>query len=326
VSDPDSDCTTAPRTTTANSSALVLKLASSTASVIHNAAHDPVTSVAVGATVHDFVTVMGQPGSPNPTGNVNVDWFLNGDCSGGAAANSGSVALDASGQSDVVGFAFTVNSAGFRAFRAHYEGDARYLGSDGACEPLVVGTPTPDTTKPTCVLKDAFSGPPHGIHVSAQDTGSGLKSITVKSSSNATTAIPPFSVGTTAEVVVTASRTNDAVSANVTLSVKDVAGNETICDPVLTSTVRSSSGQPAGQTFSGLLQAESKVTIVNGDPGMTKVTIEANGVKFRELSLEPGQVVHVDVASAMNAGSDNTITITARGKKGASADVIIADR
>jgi hypothetical protein len=28
----------------------------------------------------------------------------------------------------------------------------------------------------------------------------------------------------------------------------------------------------------------------------------------------------------MNAGSDNTLTITARGKKGASADVIIADR
>ena len=31
-----------------------------------------------------------------------------------------------------------MNSAGFRAFRAHYEGDATYLPSDGACEPLQV--------------------------------------------------------------------------------------------------------------------------------------------------------------------------------------------
>ena len=46
--------------------------------------------------------------------------------------------LDGSGHFDATGFAFTVNAAGFRAFRAHYEGDATYVGSDGACEPLQV--------------------------------------------------------------------------------------------------------------------------------------------------------------------------------------------
>ena len=64
-----------------------------------------------------------------PTGNVNIDWFLNGDCSGAAAANSGSIGpLNGSGQFDATGFAFTVNTPGFRSFKAHYEGDSVYEG------------------------------------------------------------------------------------------------------------------------------------------------------------------------------------------------------
>ena len=107
------DCTTDPQTATAGASALVQKLASSTATDIHNAAHQVVTAVAAGSTVHDFVTVTGQPGQPTPTGNVNIDWFLNGTCTGAPAANSGSIGpLNASGQFDATGFAFTVNSAG----------------------------------------------------------------------------------------------------------------------------------------------------------------------------------------------------------------------
>jgi hypothetical protein len=137
--DPDQDCTTNAQTATAGASATVVKLASSTATDIHNAAHGTVTVVEAGTTVHDFVTVSGQPGSPNPTGNVNIDWFLNGDCTGAPQTTSGSIGpLNGSGQFDATGFSFTVNSAGFRAFRAHYLGDATYIGSDGACEPLRV--------------------------------------------------------------------------------------------------------------------------------------------------------------------------------------------
>ncbi|HXL44340.1 MAG TPA: hypothetical protein VN960_09815, partial [Gaiellaceae bacterium] len=136
---PSPNCTTDPQEGTAGASALVLKLASATATDIHNAAHQVVTAVGVGSSVHDFVTVTGQAGSPVPSGNVNIDWFLNGDCSGQPAANSGSVGpLDGSGHFDATGFAFTVNAAGFRAFRGHYEGDGTYLPSDGACEPLRV--------------------------------------------------------------------------------------------------------------------------------------------------------------------------------------------
>ena len=73
---------------------------------------------------------------PLPTGNVNIDWFLNGNCSGAPAVNSGSIGPLANGQFDATGFTFTVNSAGQRSFKAHYGGDGTYLASDGACEPL----------------------------------------------------------------------------------------------------------------------------------------------------------------------------------------------
>src|SRR4051812_21686617 len=85
------NCTTGNQTATAGSSSVVNQLPSSTATDIHNAAHQAVTVVAAGTTVHDFVTVTGQPGSPNPGGNVNIDWFTNGTCDGAPAANSGSI-------------------------------------------------------------------------------------------------------------------------------------------------------------------------------------------------------------------------------------------
>src|SRR6266498_4251782 len=136
---PSSNCTTDTQENTAGASAVVQKLPSATATDIHNAAHAVVTAVAVGTTVHDFVTVTGQQGAPVPSGNVSIDWFLNGDCSGQPQTNSGSVGpLDASGHFDATAFAFTVNTAGFRAFTAHYLGDDTYLSSDGACEPLQV--------------------------------------------------------------------------------------------------------------------------------------------------------------------------------------------
>ena len=71
------------------------------------------TAVAVGTTVHDFVTVTGQPGSPVPTGNVTIDWFLNGDCSGAPAVERGPVGRSPpTGTFDATAFAFTVNTAG----------------------------------------------------------------------------------------------------------------------------------------------------------------------------------------------------------------------
>ena len=57
----------------------VTTVASSTATVIHDAAHATVTSVPAGTTVHDQATVTGQAGLPVPTGTVTFRWFTNGD-------------------------------------------------------------------------------------------------------------------------------------------------------------------------------------------------------------------------------------------------------
>jgi hypothetical protein len=133
------NCPVADLTVGVNSQTAIVKRDSATATQIHNAAHQPVTTVEVGSTVHDFVSVTSTDGGPVPAGNVNIDWFLNGDCSGAPAANSGSIGpLDAAGNLDATGFNFTVGSTGMRAFRAHYEGSGSYEPSDGDCEPLQV--------------------------------------------------------------------------------------------------------------------------------------------------------------------------------------------
>jgi uncharacterized repeat protein (TIGR01451 family) len=103
---------------------------------IHNAAHQVVTAVEAGQTVHDFVKVIGAAGTPS--GNVTVDWFTNSTCTGAPQSNSGNVALDASGQADVTGFPKTPSAAGFFAFRGHYLGSGTYLAADGPCETLRV--------------------------------------------------------------------------------------------------------------------------------------------------------------------------------------------
>ena len=134
----NSNCDPNPPNDSAHGQTLVLKLDSSISTAIHDAAHQAVTVVAAGTNAHDFVLVAGQAGAPNPTGNVTIDWFLNGSCSGAPAVTSGTLALNAAGAVDASTFNFTVNSAGHRTFRANYAGDGTYTDSTGACEPLTI--------------------------------------------------------------------------------------------------------------------------------------------------------------------------------------------
>ena len=66
----------------------VTKVASTTATDIHNAAHQVVTSVPAGTPVHDQATVTRLNGLPAPTGTVTFSWFTNGTCTAPAAATS----------------------------------------------------------------------------------------------------------------------------------------------------------------------------------------------------------------------------------------------
>ncbi|MDQ1425131.1 MAG: large repetitive protein, partial [Acidimicrobiaceae bacterium] len=100
---------------------------------IHNAAHQIVTAVEAGSTVHDFITVSGPK-----SGNVTVDWFTNNTCSGTPQSTSAPVALNANGQAEMTAFAKGPLAAGLFGFKAHFLGGGIYLPSAGACEPLRV--------------------------------------------------------------------------------------------------------------------------------------------------------------------------------------------
>jgi uncharacterized repeat protein (TIGR01451 family) len=133
------NCSQSPQTITAGSSSLVEKFNSQTATTIHNAVHQAVTTVEAGSIVHDFVTVTGLQGQPKPSGTVTIRWYTNGTCSSEVpAATSGPETLDANGQVDATDFPQGPLSAGMYGFRASYGGDNTYLPSVGDCEPLQV--------------------------------------------------------------------------------------------------------------------------------------------------------------------------------------------
>jgi hypothetical protein len=136
----NTNCSSDPPDVGAASQTIVNQLPSATTTTIHNAAHQVVLTVPVGTTVHDQVTVSGGQGNPMPTGNVTIDWFANGTCTGNPAATSAQLTL-VNGQVDAMSFPQGPLAAGAYGFKAHYLGDPAnpvYTPSDGACEPLHV--------------------------------------------------------------------------------------------------------------------------------------------------------------------------------------------
>ncbi len=192
-----------------------------------------------------------------------------------------------------------------------------------------------DTTPPTCVLKGTVPG---GIVIATQDPDGGLAATTggtfttapspaggiqLTAVGNASVTIPAVAVGTTGEEDVTALKITAGVSSHVSLAVTDAAGNVTLCDPVLTGVIRNAS-QPITTTVGGIARGEHLLHIYNGNPGVTALSVGANGVSFGAYALRPGGQRTVDIGAALQAGS-NTVTLTAAGKPGGEATIVIAD-
>jgi hypothetical protein len=108
--------------------------ASTTVTVVHNSAHQVVTSALIGSTVHDKVTVSGGAGTPTGTVDFKV-WLGNTTCSGTPSATETGDTLNASGSFDGA-LPETVPMGGL-SYKAHYNGSTTYNPSDGACESLV---------------------------------------------------------------------------------------------------------------------------------------------------------------------------------------------
>jgi hypothetical protein len=106
--------------------------------------------------------------------------------------------------------------------------------------------------------------------------------------------------------------------------VTDQAGNSVVCDPIQTMLVRDPNQQES-QTFREVPQAESRITIMNGTPGLRNVEAWVNGVKYKVRDLKDGESAVIDIASALHAGDNNVVTLKGKGKKGSTADILIWD-
>ena len=182
-----------------------------------------------------------------------------------------------------------------------------------------------DTGAPFCAITATGtngSGQKY-IQVTTRDTESGLASVNVTRATNLTAVVPPFTPGTTADVVVTATKINQSLSSQLQLTVSDVAGNVTVCDPVDV-TVGREAGTPVSTTLTGIPAAEHWIEVHNGTPGLTNLAVRVNGTRWQVAGLKPGETRTLDVARAMQ-GSNNTVVLTPTGRPGGSAWVLVRD-
>jgi sugar lactone lactonase YvrE len=195
--------------------------------------------------------------------------------------------------------------------------------------PTATRTATPvrsDTTPPSCALTGTGinSAGQKYIQISVQDSGSGLKTVLVTQSTNAATTVPFFTPGTTGALLVTATKINQSLSAQVGLEVADVAGNVTDCDPAMTDLIKDSR-KPVTDIFTGILPSEHLVHIYNGNPGLSHLLLKVNGRKMNERDLQPNEQRTVDIAAALYTHQVNTVTIVVRGRQRGEATLVIAD-
>lgn len=187
-----------------------------------------------------------------------------------------------------------------------------------------------DTAAPLCKLTGSGTNGDGKkfIQVTAQDSrasDSGLLAIAVLESSNATVNVPPIFIGQPGPVVVVATKEDKDQPSIVNLRVTDVAGNATLCDPVIAEIRIRRKGRPVVQTFSNIPEAESRLTLYNQNPGLQTLRVTANGTTFVLRHLGAGEERTIDLSSAMLPGSENNITVQAFGRPGAGAILLIHD-
>jgi hypothetical protein len=180
-----------------------------------------------------------------------------------------------------------------------------------------------DIAGATCPAR-VIAGPPTQLQVTVSDPQTGLQSIVVTQSDNADTPVPPFTVGTTDPVTITATKINQSQSAHVTIQVTDLAGNVVTCDPVITLVQRSVSTDPQA-TKARVDQAENKLLIMNSTPGLRNLEVSVNGTKMKVTGLKDGENRTLDLSRAMVPGSNNLITVKGHGPVNSSAMVVVSD-
>ena len=188
-------------------------------------------------------------------------------------------------------------------------------------------TPTPTSTAGPCirptVTKSVSPGPPIVLSFTVQSATSGLASIVITYTYNASVVVPSFTYGTTAPVVVTGTQINPNRKVKVRLTAYSVGGCKLVFDPTALGLTTGSNGT-VSQTLKGVASTETQLTLANATPGLTSLDANVNGQDFLLQGLHDGQQVSVTIGSALKKrGNVVTLTGTAGGS-GASAAVVLA--
>jgi len=180
-----------------------------------------------------------------------------------------------------------------------------------------------DLTAPTCIMAGTASGPSR-VFFDVQDVGSGLATVVPTIHQNCTVTYS-FTPGTTSVVRVTATKIDGSRSARVELQVTDQAGNVIVCDPVIANIeVPRGSGQIT-RTFKGIPDFEHFLTVTNGSPGVSRLAATINGRSAVLLRLGDGETSTGSFPELMRSGAKNVVRLTAFGRPGSHALVIIGD-
>lgn len=207
---------------TACGEAYILVAGSGVVSSSPNLSLTPPTATNPVGTTHT-VTATVTTAAGGPAAGVHVNFVVTGANAGAiGTCNPASCDTDAAGH---VTFTYTGTHAGDDTIHASITVGGTTQ-SATAAKTWASGT--------TCLLTGTVAGPPKQIQITTQAAG-GMASVQVLDSTNATTSVPSFTVGTTSPVVITSTKIAQASGSHVELKVTDTSGVSIVCDPLVPS-------------------------------------------------------------------------------------------
>jgi hypothetical protein len=170
-----------------------------------------------------------------------------------------------------------------------------------------------DDTPPTCKLITTTPGPPKSITVAVQDSGAGLEDVSYTSSNvvDPLTFPTPLVVGQTNPFYVTATKLDQTKGAHLSLTITDVAGNKTVCDPILPARRLVRLTGAATKVVSRVDASQTSLRIRNGARPTAQVVIRVNGHVLKLRDLKPFEVRNHPIDQAwLLPGGRNTVIIS----------------
>jgi hypothetical protein len=180
-----------------------------------------------------------------------------------------------------------------------------------------------DHTPPVCKLystNNATSTSHKSITVLVQDAGAGLESIVYSGFNfiNPPTFPTPLVPGTGAPFYIIATKDDPSQGSTFALTITDVAGNTTTCDPAFGMPFRPRSvSLQAGHRLmlKDVSSDHVRLWLRTGSPNLRKAIVVVNGHRFAVVSLSSRHALRLNLAGALSRHK-NTITVVAGGTSG----------